>query len=244
MTTIFTSLSSFFIDNANVSRLQGDFEKLREFSKINFVFVIQDKINSTLAIVEDCLEINNVCFEMCGALQILETYNKHKNKSKVGQVLRKYGSTKNLLKQSSSEINSFHKRLLDCDQILKEIQNNLIESEYLVCEKCQGKGTTAKTKYARERGSPPQPILETKSCTTCKGTGKIVLDSETKQQLSDFIQHAKPIHKNFEIHKNTLNNYAIEYKTPSLQGYDEIENIFPEEKTKNKKTQQPLTKYY
>ncbi len=116
MSKIFTSLSSFFIGNSNLDMLQDDFEKFREFSDNDFIFMIQDKINSTLAIVEDCLEIDNVCSEMCEALQILETYNKHKNKSKVGEILRKYSSIKNLLKQSGSEINNFHKRLLGKDR--------------------------------------------------------------------------------------------------------------------------------
>jgi len=65
MSTIFTNLSSFFIDNSNLDKLQDDFEKLREFSENDFIFMIQDKINSTLAKVENCLEIDNVCSEMC-----------------------------------------------------------------------------------------------------------------------------------------------------------------------------------
>ena len=235
-----TSLSLFFINSNNITRIQAELEKLKQFSEKEFTFQIQDKINSTLAIIEDCLEKNISCYEMCDGLQVLETYNKHKNKSKVEKILSKYNSIENLLKQCNFEINHFHKRLEECGSYLKQIQNVVIDSTELICYKCEGEGETVKTKYIRERGSSPQPYLEKIPCKYCNGTGKISLNHEIKKELSNFIQQAKPIHRRFELHKNTISDYVTEYKIPSLEGYDEIESIFPEEKNDGKTIQQQL----
>jgi len=225
-------------------KIQDELENLKHFSDKSFPFQIQDMINSTLAVIEDCLEINKICYEMCDGLQVLETFTKHKNKSKVGQILAKYDSIQNLLQQSNSEINHFQERLRECARFLKDIQNKLIESNELVCFKCEGEGESVKTKYVRERGSSPQPYLARIPCKYCDGTGKIEIDSETKKELSNFIQNAKPINRRFGLQKNTLTNYVKEYSIPLLEGYNEIETIFPEENSKTKKIQKPMSTYY
>ena len=104
MSTISTSLSSFFINSNNISKIQSELGNLKHFSDKDFPFQIQDKINSTLDVIENCLEKNKICYEMCDVLQIIETYNKHKNKSKVGLILRKYNSIRNLLKHNYEKI--------------------------------------------------------------------------------------------------------------------------------------------
>ena len=225
-------------------KIQDELENLKHFSDKDFSFQIQDMINSALAIMEDCFEINKSCYETCDGLQVLETYTKHKKKSKVALILEKYNSIQNLLQQCISEINHLQERLKQCARYLKEIQNKLIESNELVCFKCEGEGESVKTKYVRERDSSPQPYLERIPCKYCDGTGKIGIDSETKKEVSNFIQNAKSIHRRFELQKDTLTNYVKEYKIPLLEGYYEIENIFPEENSKKKKIQKPLSKYY
>ena len=240
MSTISTRLSLFLIEKSNMLTIQDVLENLKHFSDISFPFQIQDIINSTLAVIEDCLEINKNCYEMCNGLQVLETYTKHKKKSKVALILVKYDSIQNLLQQCNSEINHFQEKVKQCASSLKEIQNKLIEFNELVCFKCEGEGESVKTKYIRERGSSPQPYMERIPCKYCDGTGKIQIDSETKKELSNFIQKAKPIHKRLQVQKNTLRNYIKEYEIPSLEGYYEIEGIFPEENSKTKKIQKPL----
>ena len=244
MSTISTSLSSFLIEKSNMLTIQDELEHLKHFSEKNFSFQIQDMINSALAIMEDCLEITKICYEMCDGLQVLETYTKHRKKSKVALILVKYDSIQNLLQQCNSEINHFKERLKESVRYLKEIQNKLIDSNELVCFKCEGEGESVKTKYVRERGSSPQPYIERIPCKYCDATGKIEIDSETKKELSNFIQNAKSIHRRFEVQKNTLTNYVKEYNIPSLEGYNETESIFPEEKSETKKIQKPLSTYY
>jgi len=244
MSTSSTSLSSFFINKNNILKIQDELKNLKQFSNKDFTFQIQDKINSTLAIIKDCLVENIICYEMFDELQVLETYNKHKNKSKVGLILRKYNSIKNLLNKCNLEINHFHNRLDEFGVYLKDIQNNLIESNELICHTCKGNGETIKTKYVRERGSSPQPYIKRIQCKNCNGTGKILLSPEIKNALLNFIQQAKPILRRFKVHKKTLSAYVMEYKIPSLEGYDKIESIFPEEDTGTKKIQKPLSTYY
>ena len=224
--------------------IQDELEKLKHFSEKDFAFQIQDLINSALAIMEDCLEINKKCYEMCDGLQVLETYTKHKKKNKVALILEKHSSIQKLLQQCNSEIYHFQERLKESARYLKEIQNKLIDSSELVCFKCEGAGECIKTKYVRERGSSPQPYQERVPCKYCNGTGKIEIKSETKKELSNLIQNAKPIQRRLQLQKGTLTNYVKEYKIPSLEGYYEIENIFPEENSDKKKIQKPLSKYY
>ena len=149
-----TSLSAFSINNS--STVKDDFEKIRLFSEKVFVFQVQDKVNSVLALLEDCFKANTLCSELCDNLQVLETYDKHKGKAKVRSVLVKFGSVEGLLKQCSSRIESFGEKLDETKIMLQEIQT-VIDSDELVCFKCQGKGYTNKTNYVRERGQPPQP---------------------------------------------------------------------------------------
>ena len=42
----------------------------------------------------------------------------------------------------------------------------------------------------------------------------------------------------------TLENYLSNYEIPSLEGYNEIESIFPEENPESKKAQQSLTEFF
>ena len=104
----------------------------------------------------------------------------------------------------------------------------------MVCDKCEGKEYLLNTKYVRKRGSPQQPYIESISCDRCDGKGKILLDSEAKRQLLDFIERLKPIKMKLKIYVITLENYLRTYETPSLNGIDEIEPIFPEDNPKNK----------
>ena len=244
MSTISTSLSTFLIEKSNLLKIQEQLQKLKQFSDKDFAFQIQDMINSALAIMEDCFEFNKKCFEMCDGLQVLETYSKRMKKSKVALILEKYDSIQNLLQQCKSEIKHLQEKVTQCATLLKEMQNKLIESNELVCFKCEGEGESVKTKYVRERGTSPQPYIERIPCKYCDGNGKIEVDSETKKELSSFIQNAKSIHGRFDLQRKTLTNYVKEYKIPSLEGYYEIEDIFPEEKPDTKKNQKPLSTYY
>lgn len=243
MSTTFTSLSSFLITKDKISEIEDKLEKLKQFSENDYPFQIQDKVNSTLALLKDCCEKSRICYEMCNELQVLESYSEHKDKNKVRLVLEKHNSVENLLQESLSELKHFRKKLCHCGDYLKEIQDEYIRTEELVCNKCEGRGYLLKTKYVRERGSSPQPYTESITCDRCDGTGKTLLDSEPRKELSEFIQATKPIQTKFNIYIKTLENYLTNYEVPSLEGYNDIELIFPEENPESKKRQQALSEF-
>ncbi len=243
MSTIITSLSSFLITDDRISEIEDKLEKLKRFSENDYPFQIMDKVNSTLALLKDCCEKSKICYEMCSELQVLETFSKHKDKKKVELVLKKHDSVESLLKKSKVELKNFRNKLGQCEDYLEEIQDEIVRAEDLVCDKCEGRGNLLKTKYVRERGSSPQPYTESITCDRCDGTGKILLDSELKKEISEFIQTLKPIQTRFKIYDNTLENYLSDYEIPFLDGYDEIEGIFPDD-PESKKTQQPLSEFY
>ena len=244
MPSVFTSLSSFSINEEAVSKIEDELERLKEFSEKDFPFQVQDKVNSVLALANDCSQKSRICFNFFDELTILETYNEHGDKNRVRLVLEKYGSVENLLKESNSELKDFQKKLRLCKDYLKRIDDEIISRHDLVCDKCEGKGNLFKTRYIRERGSSPQPYTESIVCDRCDGKGKILLDSELKRKLLDFIQRLKPIQMDLKIYIITLENYLKNYKIPTLQGIDEIELIFPEDNPKTKKTQQPLSGFF
>ena len=70
------------------------------------------------------------------------------------------------------------------------------------------------------------------------------MNPEIKKELSKFIHHARALHKRFENHQKNISDYVKKYKIPSLEGYDEIESIFPKEQSDVKTVQQPLSEYY
>jgi hypothetical protein len=244
MPTTFTSLSFFSINEEKISKIEDELEKLKRFSENDYPFQVQDKINSTLALVDDCSQKSRNCYNFYDELSVLETYSKHGDKKKVRVILEKHGSVENLLRKSNSELKDFRKKLQQCRDYLKEIDYEVIRRVELVCDKCEGRGNLLKTRYIRERGSSPQPYTESTSCDRCDGTGKILLDSELKRELLDFIQRLKPIQMKLKIYVKTLENYLINYEIPSLDGYNEIEPIFNEDDPKSKKIQQPLAEFF
>ncbi len=243
MPSVFTSLSSFSINEEVVSKIETELEKLKEFSEKDFPFQVQDMVNSTLALIDDCSKKCRVCYNFYDKLTMLETYSEHEDKKRVRLILQKHGSVENLLKESNLVLKDFREKLLLCRGYLKKIDDEIIRRHDLVCDKCEGKGNLHKTRYVRERGSSPQPIIESILCDRCEGKGKILLDSELKRKLLDFIARLKPIQMKLKIYNITLENYLKNYKIPTLQGINEIEPIFPEDDPKTKKTQQPLTTY-
>jgi hypothetical protein len=243
MPTIFTRLSSFSINEGEISKIEDELEKLKQFSENDYPFQVQDMVNSTLGLIDDCSQKSRICYNFYYELTVLETYTKHGDKKKVRLVLEKHGSVEKLLRESNSELKDFHKKLRQCRDYLKEI-DEVISRDELVCDKCKGRGNLLKTRYVRERGSSPQPYTESIPCDRCDGKGKIRLDSELKRELLDFIQRIKPIKMRLKIYIITLQNYLRTCEIPSLDGYDEIEAIFPEEDPKSKKTQQPLSEFF
>jgi hypothetical protein len=243
MPSIFTSISSFSINEKVISKIEDELEKLKEFSEKDYPFQVQDKVNSTLALIDDCSQKSRVCFNFYDDLNVLETYSEHGDKKRVRLILEKHGSVENLLRDSNSELMDFRKKLHLCRDCLKKIDDEIIRRHDLGCDKCEGKGHLLKTRYVRERGSSPQPYTESIACDRCDGKGKILLDSELKRKLLDFIHRLKPIQMRLKIYIITLENYLRNYEIPSLEGYDEIELIFPEDDPKSKKTQQSLSEF-
>ncbi len=243
MPTTFTSLSYFSINEQDISKIEEELERLKQFSENDYPFQVQDMVNSVLALIDDCSQKSRICYNFYDELTVLETYSKHGDKKKVRLILERHGSVENLLRESNLELKDFRKKLGLCRDYLKEIDDELISRDELVCDKCEGRGNLLKTRYVRERGSVPQPYTESISCDRCDGKGKIQLDSELKRQLLDFIQRLKPIKMKLKIYTITLENYLRTYEIPSLDGYDEIEPIFPEGEPKSKKRQQPLSEF-
>lgn len=244
MSNSITSLSSFLITNDRLSEIEDKLERLKRFSDSDYPFQIMDTVNSTLALLKDCCEKSELCYELCCDLQVLESYPEHKDKKKVRLVLEKQGSAKNLLQESRSELKHFGEKLRLCGDYLEKIQDLVARAEDLVCDKCEGRGYLLKTKYVRERGVSPQPYTENITCERCDGSGKIVLDSELKNELTDFIDTLKPIKARFRIYMKTLESYLSNYEIPSLEGYDEIESIFPEEDIGSEKKQELLSGFF
>lgn len=245
MATMSSSFSDFPLEkNSLLKEIQDKLEILQLFSDRGFSFQAQDEIESTLATIKDCYERFLTCLELCKKLHILGTCNQHKNKNAIRLILSRYKSIRNLLKQSIEEVNNLDRRLEDCDSYLKKIQTDLIESRELICHKCEGVGRIFKNKYVRERGSSPQPFLQIFPCEYCNGSGKIVLNSGIKAELSKFIHHSNSLVEMFEKSKSRISNFLGEYKIPSLEGYNEIERIFPEDRLDVKAVQQQLSKYY
>lgn len=244
MPSVFTSLSSFSINEEVISKIENELEKLKEFSEKDYPFQVQDMVNSVLALIDDCSQKSRVCYNFYNELTVLETYTEHGDKKRVQLVLEKHGSVENLLKESNSELKDFRKKLLLCRDYLKKIDDEIIRRHDLVCDKCEGRGNLLKRRYVRERGSPPQPYTESISCDRCYGKGKIILDSELKRKMLDFIHRLKPIKMKLKIYIITLENYLRTYEIPSLEGYDEIELIFPEDDPIIEKKQQPLSDFF
>lgn len=243
MPTTFTSLASFVITEKKIIEFEEELEKLKRFSEGDYPFQIQDKVNSTLALIDDCCQKSRICHNLYSELTVLETFSKHKDKKKVRLILEKHDSVKNLLRKSKLELKDFRKKLRRCQDYLKEIEDELIKHNKLVCGKCEGRGNLLKTKYVRERGSSPQPYTESNSCVRCDGTGIILLDSELKGELSEFIHTLKSIQTRFKIYEKSLENYLANYEVPSLEGYNDIELIFLEENLESKKRQQALSEF-
>lgn len=243
MPTTFTSLSSFSINEGEISKIEDELEKLKGFSENDYPFQVQDMVNSVWALIDDCSRKSRICYNFYDELSVLETFSKHGDKKKVRLILEKHGSVENLLKESNRELKDFRKKLRQCRDYLKEIDDEVINRDELVCEKCEGKGNLLKTRYVRERGSSPQPYTESIACDRCDGKGKILIDSELKRQLLDFFQRIKPTKMKLKIYIITLENYLRTYEIPALEGYDEIEPIFPEENPKSKKSQQSLSEF-
>jgi hypothetical protein len=244
MPTAFTNLSSFSINEIEISKIEEELEKLRHFSENDYPFQVQDKVNSLLALIVDCSQKSRVCYDLYSELKVLETFSKHGGNKKVRLILEKHGSVENLLNESHSELKAFREKLLLCQDYVKRIDSEILRRDKLVCDKCEGKGNLLKTKYVRERGASPQPYTESIACDRFEGKGNIPLESETKRELLDFIQKLKPIKMKLQIYITTLENYLRNYEIPSLEGYEEIEAIFPEEDHKNKRTQQSLSKFF
>ena len=244
MPSVFTSLSSFSINEDEISKINDKLETLRQFYEKDYPFQVQDFVNSVLALIDDCCQKSRTCYDKYNELTVLETYSEHRDKKRVRLILEKHGSVENLLKEFYSELKDFRKKMRQYQDYLKKIDDEIIRRHDLVCEKCEGRGNLLKTKYIRERGSSPQSYTESKSCDRCDGKGKILLDSELKRELLDFIYRLKPIQMQLKIYIISLENYLRKYETPSLEGYDEIEHIFPEDDTKNQKTQQPLSEFF
>jgi hypothetical protein len=244
MPSTFTSLSSFSINEEEICKIEDELENLKSFSENDYPFQVQDMLNSILALTDDCSQKSRICSNFYDNLTIFETFSKHEDKKKVRLILERHDSVENLLKEANRELKEFRDKLRLCRDYLKEINDKVISRDELICEKCEGKGNLLKTRYVRERGSSPQPYTESIDCDRCDGKGKILLDSELKRQLLDFIQRIKPIKMKLELYVKTLENYLGNYEIPSLNGYDEIELIFPEDDPKNKKTQQSLSEFF
>jgi len=244
MSASITSLSSFLITADKISDIEEKLETLKRFYEKDYSFQIMDQLNSTLALLKDCCEKSRLCYELCSQLQILENYSEHKDKKKVRLILKNHYSVENLLKESKAELKNFLKKLEQCENYLEQIQEDVVRVEDLVCDKCEGRGYLVKTKYIRERGSPPQPYTKHITCRRCGGSGKIMLNSELKKELTEFLQDFKPIKIKFKVYVNTLENYLSNYEIPPLDGIDDIETIFPEENPNSKKRQQSLSDFY
>ena len=54
MPSVFISLSSFSVNEEVVSKIEDELEQLKEFSEKDFPFQVQDMVNSTLALIDDC----------------------------------------------------------------------------------------------------------------------------------------------------------------------------------------------
>ena len=244
MSTSIASLSSFLVTDDKVSEIEDKLEKLKRFSENDYSFQVMDKINSTLELLKDCCKKSKLSYEMCSELQIFESYSEHKDKKKVRLVLEKHGSAESLLQNCKLELKHFGEKLQLCGDYLEEIEDRIVRAKDLVCDKCEGRGYFLKTKYVRERGSSPQPYTEQISCDRCDGSGKIVLGSEVKEEIAEFIQALKPIKARFGVYVKTLENYLSNYAIPSLEGYNEIESIFPKENPESKKAQQSLSDFF
>ena len=244
MSTSIASLSSFLVTDDKVSEIEDKLEKLKRFSEDDYPFQVMDKVNSTLELLKDCCKKSKLSYEMCSELQIFESYREHKDKKKVRLVLEKHGSAESLLQNCKLELKLFGEKLQLCGDYLEEIEDGVVKAKDLVCSKCEGRGYFLKTKYVRERGSSPQPFTEQIACDRCDGSGKIVLGSEVKEEIADFIQALKPIKARFGVHVKTLENYLSNYTIPSLEGYNEIESIFPKENPESKKKQQSLSEFF
>ena len=200
MSASITSLSSFLVTEDKVSEIEDKLDKLKRFSENDYPFQVMDKVNSTLALLKDCCTKSKLCYEMCSELQILEGYTENKDKKKVQLVLEKHGSAESLLQESELELKHFGIKLRLCGAYLEEIEDGVVRAKDLVCDKCEGRGYLIKIKYVRERGSSPQPFTEQIACDRCDGSGKIVLGSEVKEEIAEFIQALKPIKARFGVY--------------------------------------------
>ena len=90
MPSIFTSLSSFSINKKVISKIEDELEKLKEFSEKDFPFQVQDKVNSILALIDDCSQKSGTCFKFYNELTVLETYSEHGDNKKVRLILEKW----------------------------------------------------------------------------------------------------------------------------------------------------------
>ena len=122
-TTFITNLSSFLIDENKISEIRDKLEKLKRFSDNDvFPFQIQDKVNSTYSLLNDCSEKSRICYELYNELQVLDTFSEHKDNSRVRLVLDKHDSVGKLLQKSISELEYFQKRLRKFENFLNSIR--------------------------------------------------------------------------------------------------------------------------
>ena len=73
MPSVFTSLSSFSVNEEVVSKIENELERLKEFFENDFPFQVQDMVNSTLSLIDDCSKKCRVCYNFYDKLTVLET---------------------------------------------------------------------------------------------------------------------------------------------------------------------------
>lgn len=149
-------------------------------------FHLISKIQSTIALADDCIEQMEHCCELHKKLTKLNECERKGDSTRVMLILAKYGSRTKFINTITNATSEFDRRLESLETQAREIQE-IVETKSYQCPKCYGRGSLSRTEYVRERGFVHQ-VLRSHHCYDCNGKGQIAVSPVAESYLSLFLE--------------------------------------------------------
>lgn len=170
-------------------------------------FHLITKMESALALVDNCLQQIELCCKLHKKLTKLNECERKGDSTRVMLILAKYRSRARFLDRIANAANEFDRKSESLETHVKEMKE-ILEAKSYRCPQCYGRGSLSKYEYIRgERGSV-RPILRSHTCDNCKGAGTIAIPSVAETYLSLFLEMANKLilfQKHFRNVLNILN---------------------------------------
>ena len=173
-------------------------------------FHLTTKMESALALVDDCLRQMELCCKLHKKLTKLNEFERKGDSTRVMLILAKYGSKTRFIERIAKAAMKFDENLDSLETHLKKMEE-MLEARSCQCPKCYGRGSLSKWEYIRERGIV-QPILRSYPCDNCNGTGELTVPPAAETYLSLFLEMINKIVRSQKHFRNTLNFFNVKAK--------------------------------